>query len=306
MGSLLFMTIEDMMTDFARDHDLHDFSIMVTSSMITASLKPRTASLSYVATGITYESKYDNIEFTLEIKPSAHLESLLYGNMYGTSNRNNQRKQIDAFVDGYNSQLIESEPYLTCCAIADMIINSDANVIILMTDSDVKEMPVFPETLNNFMEDEFHIFGYDYKELLKISKAFNDGKDEYDKMLKYLSYDVPEEFNGRNFEVIYNNSIDGDIDVVKKELEAKKIVAANLNAKPGRENDINSIFFNKFTEDLEEKLRELLLSKENEVLRNICRNRGVRVSPKSTKEFLVDKILHSMKIDSARVEYERN
>ena len=61
-GSLMFVQLEDLVTKFARYNDLADYSILVVSTEIGATLKVK-SSIGSVATGVSYESKYDNIEF---------------------------------------------------------------------------------------------------------------------------------------------------------------------------------------------------------------------------------------------------
>lgn len=151
--------------------------------------------------------------------------------------------------------------------------------------------------------DEFEIRGYLYDNLLRLSTNY-DNKSMYEKIVKNLDFPVPDEFTGRNFDVILENYTD-NIEEVKEKLELQKVIAANMVADPGEENDITAIFFNRFTEDLQHKLKELLLKRSDTEIKDLCRTRKIRIAPNATKEFLVDKILHDMKLDVVReVEYE--
>lgn len=288
MGALLFINFNDLVMDFAKDHDLHEWMIMVASHEIMGSLKTRTAMVG-ISTGIQYESKYDNIEFVSSIRPNPSVMEHAYGT------------DKSSFIEMYNSQLLGSEPFMDLCCIVDMIVNSGCKVMIVMAPYECAgKIPYF---LNQFIGDEFGIYGYLYEDLLRLSNNY-ENKSMYEKVVKSVEFDVPDEFTGRNFDVIIENLAD-NIEEVKEKLELQKVIAANMSANPGEENDITSIFFNRFTEDLCCKLKELLLNRSESDIKDLCRTKKIRISPNATKEFLVDKILHSMKLDVAReVEYE--
>lgn len=290
MSSLLFVNIEDLMLDFAKDNKLHDWIIIVVSEDIVASLKTRTVNYG-IQTGIEYESKFDNIEFVPSLMPVSRLMEGIF------DGRQDQKKRMQ-FIEEYTSQLLDANAFTDLCCIADMIINDNTDVMIVTTRTETS-MNDFTEVLRDFIIDEFKIVGYHYTELMKLSKYIDD-TTKYNSILLSLPFDVPETFTGRNFHTIIDNCILGDIDEVKEHLEVQKSLAANMSAKPGTENNLESIFFNRFTEDLEDKLRELLLKKDEDYLKNICRNKGIRIVPHSTKNLLVDKIMHSIKIDSSR------
>ena len=288
MGALLFIKFEDLITDFAKDHDLHEWMIIIASHEIAGSLKTKTA-IAGISTGIQYESKYDNIEFVSSLRPTPSIMEHAYG------------ENKDSFIEMYNSHLLSSEPFMDLCCIVDMIVNSDTKVMVVM--SGYEYAARIPYFLNQFIMDEFEIRGYLYDNLLRLSTNY-DNKSMYEKIVKNLDFPVPDEFTGRNFDVILENYTD-NIEEVKEKLELQKVIAANMVADPGEENDITSIFFNRFTEDLQHKLRELLLKRSDTEIKDLCRTRKIRIAPNATKEFLVDKILHDMKLDVVReVEYE--
>lgn len=289
MGALLFIGFDDLMRDFARDNDLNDWTIIVASHEIGASLRIR-SEFSGISTGIQYESKYDNIEFVPSLRPTPNVME------YASGNR-------EQFMEMYTNHLISSEPFMDLCCIADMIINSDCKVMVVMAGYECAMN--IPRFLKEFIEDEFGIRGYVYKDLLRLTDNYSN-KAMYQKVVATSEFSVPDEFTGRNFDVILNNYCD-NIDEVKEKLELQKIVAAGMCASPGEENDLTSIFFNRFTEDLKEKLKELLLKREDNDIKDLCRNYKIRIAPNSTKEFLIAKILHAMKIDVAKViEYQSN
>lgn len=288
MAALLFISFDELMKDFARDNDLHEWMIIVASHEIMASLRLR-SEISGIDTGVRYESKYDNIEFVNSLRPTASVMEHLSGNK-------------ETFVSMYTSQLIGAEPFMDLCCIADMIINSDCKVMIVMAAYEAAlNIPMF---LREFIEDEFGIRGYVYKDLLRLSDNYSN-KDLYRKIVNTSDFPVPNEFTGRNFDVIITNYCD-NYDEVKEKLELQKIVATGMCAAPGEENDLTSIFFNKFTESLKQKMTELLLKRSDDDIKDMCRNYKIRIAPSSTKEFLVEKILHAMKVDTASriVEYQ--
>ena len=288
MGELLFISFEDLVTDFAKDHDLHEWMIIIASHEIMGSLKTKSA-IAGISTGIQYESKYDNIEFVSSLRPTPSIMEHAYGN------------DKDSFIEMYNSHLLGSEPFMDLCCVIDMIVNSDCKVMIVVAGYEyVARIPYF---LNEFIMDEFGVRGYLYDELLRLSNNY-ENKSMYEKIVKSVDFDVPDEFTGRNFDVIMQNYTD-NVDEVKERLELQKVIAANMTADPGEENDIKSIFFNRFTEDLHDKVKELLMKRTDMEIKDLCRTRHIRIAPNATKEFLVNKILHDMKLDVARqVEYE--
>lgn len=288
MGALMFISFDDLVTDFAKDQDLHQWMIIIASHEIAGSLKTRSA-ISGISTGIQYESKYDNIEFVNSLRPTPSTMEHAYS------------ADKDTFIEMYNSHLLGSEPFMDICCIADMIVNSDCKVMIVMASYECAgKIPYF---LKNFIEDEFGITGYLYDDLMRLTKSYSN-KPLYKKVVDSIGFRVPEEFTGRNFDVILEHYCD-NVEDVKEHLELQKVLAANMVADPGEENDLTSIFFNRFTEDLQQKLRELLLKRSESEIKDLCRTKKIRIAPNSTKEFLVDKILHSMKLDIVReVEYE--
>lgn len=278
MGSLMFISIEDLIMDFAKDHDLKKYEILIASHDIVGSLKTKSIT-GGVSTGIEYESKYDNIEFINSIRPTPTVMEFAYG-------ANNQ----DRYIEMYYNQLIGSEAYVDICCIVDMILNNDCNVLIVTSAFEVSAK--VHDILASFFFDEFGINGYIYRDLKRISE--NYGTDKYEKIVKSTDYEVPETFTGRNFEVITNNVTD-DIGEAKRVLEAQKVIAANMDATPGTETDITSVFVNKFTEDLETKMRELLESKDERMIKELCRQKHIRIAPGASKELLIDRIMHTIR-----------
>ena len=289
MASLMFIDIETLVTDYAKDHDLAKWEILIVSREIVGTLALRSSSSYGITTDVEFESKYENIEFVPSLRPTpSMLETLFDGN--GAS----------SFIELYKNRLIDSEPFIDICCIADMIINSDLNVMIVMSDYELKSH--IAEVLREFIEEEFGIYGFMYSDLKRLEIYL--GEPSYDKIVESMPFDVPDTFTGRNFEVITCQFNTDEIDKLRENLELQKAVASNINAKAGEEDDLTSIFFNKITETLEEKVREILNKKSLEMIRELCRKKEIRVSPSATKESLIDRIMANMKLGSTReVEY---
>lgn len=275
--------------EFARYNDLHDYQIIVASHEIVGSLKVRGV-VSGVTSGITYQSKYDNIEFVDSLRPTGTaMEQCYAGNK-------------ERFIELYESHLNSVEPFVDLCAVVDMIVNSECDLLIVMASYEFAGS--IPSYLRNFIKDSFHVQGYIYDELKRLSTYYND-KSVYEKIVKSLPFEVPEEFDGTDFKVLIHNI--GDIDEIKENLEAQKQIAATMAADPGEENDIKSIFFNRFTEELEDKVRELLMKRSDDDIKDMCRAKRIRILPGSTKEQLVAKIMKDMRISAKRaVTYEES
>lgn len=285
-GSLLFIDFDTLFQKFARFNDLANYSIIVASHELSGSLKLR-ASTTGVSTGIKYESKYDNIEFVDSIRPTnGVMESMFSGNP-------------KAVVEAYNNHLISVEPFTDLCAIVDMIVNQGCDVMILMASYECAGHA--HEMLRDFILNNFWLRGYTFEELERLSNYY--GKEVYDKIVASLDYTIPEEFDGSDFRCILRNY--GDHDAIAERLETQKLVAADMMRTPGEEDDLKSMFFNRFTEDLEHKVRDVLMERSERAIKDMCRERGIRITSTATKAILVDRIIHEMRINSHRVvEYQ--
>lgn len=293
MASLLFINFDDLVTEFAKDHDLSKWEILVVSREITGSLKQGSSEYYGIAMAdsIKYESKYDNIEFVDSLRPQPDREGLYSSGEY--------RRR---FIEKYESKLIGNVPFTDACCIIDMIVNENCDVMIVM--SQFESEGGIDDILRDFLMEQFGVYGYNYSDLKTIMD--NYGKPNFNAIKKNLGVDIPDTFTGKNIEVIIEHFTD-NLDEVKKNLEAQKIIAANIGSTAGEENDITSVFFNRFTEDLEDKVKEILEKKDIEYIKELCRQKKIRIGHNPSKEFLIDKIMFNMKKDAAReVHYEEN
>lgn len=285
-GSLMFIDLDSLFQKFARFNDLANYNIIIASHEITGSLTLK-AAMTGVSTNIKYESKYDNIEFVESIRPSSSVMEIMFS---GNPSR---------VTESYVNQLISVEPFTDLCAIVDMVVNHGCNVIILMAPFECAGHA--DEILKDFILDNFCLRGYTFKELERLSNYY--GEEVYDKIVATLDYKIPKEFDGSDFRCILRNY--GEYDKIKERLELQKLIAADMMKTPGEEDDLKSMFFNRFTEDLEHKVRDVLMGRSERAIKDMCRERGIRITSTATKATLVDRIIHEMRLDSHRVvEYQ--
>ncbi len=288
-GSIIMISFDDLVMEFARFNDLANYSILIASREISGSLKTRDM-ISGIDTGIHYESKYDNIEFVDTLVPPAKAMEYLY-----------DARQRDAFVTMYNSHLLGAEPLSDLCAVVDMAVNEGCDILIVFAAYECSGR--IPEYLQIFIEDQFGFKSFVYSDVRKLVTLYEDDRKMFDKFVRTLEIEVPDEFDGHNFECVIRNY--GDINEIQDKLRAQEEVAAMINKSPGENEDIKSVFYNRFTESLEDKVIELLLNRSDDDIKDMCRARNIRIVPGSSKEMLVDKILHDMRLSSQRrVEYE--
>lgn len=286
-GSLLFIDFDTLFQKFARYNDLANYSIIVASHELSGSLKLKSAETTRVSTGVRYESKYDNIEFVDSIRPSAQVMERMF---------NGDPKRV---ADAYSGQLISVEPFSDLCAIVDMIVNAGCDVMILMASYECAGHA--HEMLRDFILDNFWLRGYTFSELERLSNYY--GEDAYDKIVATLDYKIPDEFDGSDFRCILRNY--GNREEIVERLETQKLIAADMMKTPGEDDDLKTMFFNRFTEDLEHKVRDVLMERSERAIKDMCRERGIRITSTATKDTLVNRIIHEMKIDSHRVvEYQ--
>lgn len=289
-GSLLLISFDDLIMKFAKGNDLANYSILIASHEISGSLHIKTSlrQIRGVANGIKYQSKYDNIEFVDSLRPTATNMEYCYADQ-------------NKFADLYRSQLLDIEPLRDLCAIVDMIVNNNCDVIIVMAAYETAGNVL--EHLQMFIQDEFFLRGYTFKELERLSSSFHN-KELYQKVLKSINFEVPEDFDGEDFEVILKNY--GDRQKIIDQLEVQKNIVTQMLAGIGEDPEaLENIYYNRITEQMEDALRETLLRRSLEDLKEMCRMKKIRIGLNATPEQLVEKILSSMKLTSKRiVEYE--
>ena len=291
MAALLIAKYSDFIEKFMMNNKISDWEIFVVSYDIGATIKMTDISEdSPMAYGdcINYVSKYENVEFLTSLRPTYNSLEIGYGDK-------------DTFEEMYYSRLIDKNPFTDICCISDLILNENANTLILF--NGVEYVTGVGQILSDFFEEEFKINAFLLDDIDRLCENF--GTSNYDIIKEQFGYNIPESFDGTNPSVIWEQITD-DIDDAKKTLEAQKIIVQDLNTKAGMNDSIESIFFNKFTETLEEKLEYILNQKDIKVIKELCKQKGISVNRNNTKEFLVKKIIREIKKNSSEkiIDYE--
>lgn len=289
IGTLLFVNIHDLFYSFAKDHDLNDYFILVSSNDIVASIQER-VKISGISTGITYKSKYDNVEFVDTLRPTHSIIE------YATRN-------LDVFAERYRSQLSSGEAFLDICSIMDMVVTSKQDVIITYSVPD--EQILWPHIIREFIEDEFRLTGYLYTDIQKLNDYYSTTGNTSKWMVhppKFYYFDIPMEYNG-DFTTILNS---GDVEEIKAILDMQKPVAVNMvsNELNGDDDLLSEMFYNKYTETMESRLREVLSTKDQHDLARLAKMYGERANSRNTKEEVIDKIINGIRRKSKKVKYD--
>lgn len=282
MGSLVMITCDDLLMKFAKDNDLGKYEIIVSSHELGGSLKFQKTEHGYPQ-AVDYESKYENIEFVPSLRPTvAAME-----HAFSPASK-------ETFISLYNSQLLGALALTDMCCIIDMIVTHDCDVLLVMAAYEAAGCIL--EYLQVFIKDEFLVQSYLFSDLEKLVNAY--GTPIYDRLVKSLDFEVPKEFDGTNIDVIVKNI--GDVDKIKEKLELEKGVAVSLSASADAEETFGEMFFNRFTEVMEEQVKEMLHKRDFDEIKEVCRNKGIRIAPHSTKDTLINDIIHNMRMDSAK------
>lgn len=285
-GSLVLITFDDLLMKFAKTNDLGEYEIIVASHEIAGSLTLR-QSIAGMPTASQYESKYDNIEFVPSLRPCVSAMEHAFG------------QSRETYIEIYNSQLLDVEPLTDLCCIIDMIVNQGIDCLLVV--SQYEQAARMFDYLGAFIKDMFLLESYQFTDLDALVETY--GTPLYEKTRVSVPFDVPDKFDGIHLDCIVKNI--GDVSAIKEKLELEKTIAASMQARPGEEESFKDLFFNRFTETLEDKVREQLQKRTMDDVKNICRDRGLRISPSATKEMLIDNIIHSIKLYTAKcVDYE--
>lgn len=285
-GSLVLITFDDLLMKFAKNNDLGEYEIIVASHEIAGSLTLR-QSIAGMPTASQYESKYDNIEFVPSLRPCVSAMEHAFG------------QSKESYIEIYNSQLLDVEPLTDLCCIIDMIVNQGIDCLLVV--SQYEQAARMFDYLGAFIKDMFLLESYQFTDLDNLVETY--GTPLYEKTRVSVPFDVPDKFDGIHLDCIVKNI--GDVSAIKEKLELEKTIAASMQARPGEEESFKDLFFNRFTETLEDKVREQLQKRTMDDIKDICRDRGLRISPSATKEMLIDNIIHSIKLYTAKcVDYE--
>ena len=161
-GCLLFMPITRLFQEFAQNHVLKDFEILVVSRDIT------TNSVYKNGTSVTYTSKYDNIDFVPSLLPAPLVLELGYG-------VSGERQSV-AFQEAYDDQLTKEDAMKDILSIIDMVVRDHLHVIILCTNLDL-QVGYLPY-LKEFLSDRFGFNMYDLDDVYDPEVDIFDIGDE--------------------------------------------------------------------------------------------------------------------------------
>ena len=155
MAKLLYMSITQLLLKYVVNKDLElpltrdDHEILVVSKdIITAISKKSDGSVSY-------ESKYDNIDFLPSLFPTAKVMEIISNHGYIPGQpRTAYMAQLEN-VDG---------PYTDCLAIVGLLLdNPNITAILVCSDEEIAQIHHL-EYLCDFLESEFGVMAYSYDE----------------------------------------------------------------------------------------------------------------------------------------------
>lgn len=153
MGSLMFGDINQFFGEYLKEYKLEDFVIVVTGREIITSIKQKAKTLSSGSFN-SYQSKYKNIVFAPRIAPSPVVEESFYSNI--------QSK----FEAAYKEELTIKEVMSDLCAIVDMVVNKNKNVVLLC--SKRESYMEFFEYMREFIMENFKLY------MISIGEALVD------------------------------------------------------------------------------------------------------------------------------------
>lgn len=242
-GCILMLTIEELIVYLAKDHPLKDFEILVISKDIITESRANRQISSSGDTSITEESRYDNVDFVMNLIPSMNVLSIFYSDGFS-----GQRGEVfDQFREAYEGQLSSDDAMTELICIADMVVNDHISIILLCAPLD-KKMG-YPGVLTQFITDMFGIKCYMVDEIIDPNIDVTDigNRDEIVKTVNDLKCQFSEVNEAEGF---FNHLVDS-VRGKYKELLMKKDtpqliqtamnVGAVLRRKDSREQIIDRI-----------------------------------------------------------------
>lgn len=157
-GSLYYMTVNEFFSEFMKSKLMKDpsnFEVIVISKDIIADQR-------YTKYNNTmYESRYDNINFALDLFPNMQVLEYLYG------------ASLDDFALRYKTQLSYNDQMKTLCSIVDLVVNDGIDVIMVCSNIEMKMN--YMDILADYMYDSFGIIANNYKESKGSTDEFDYG-----------------------------------------------------------------------------------------------------------------------------------
>ena len=164
----MFGTVDEFFSEYLRYHTIENFVILITGREIISDHKDR-----YGLRGV-YKSIYKDVIFAPKIAPNPAVEE----SFWGSSN-------TSQFGELYKSQLSTKEVFIDVCAIVDLVVNKDKNVILLCSNREGK-MEFF-EYLREFIMENFKLYMVSTKEVILDPELLTNygNKEEIKNMLLF-------------------------------------------------------------------------------------------------------------------------
>lgn len=237
MGSLLFISISDFFSKYLKENpeiDISKYEIVVISKDIVADQRLKSGNT------VTYESRYKNIGFAMELFPNPNVLEFYHGGTF------------DNFRLQYLSQLDSTRASTALCCIADLVVNDDLNVVLLCSGSEylIQYMDILQEKLYEM----FHLNAWSYDQYLENKECLKDYGNKED-ILKRLEFHLKQ------------------LELIEEKMDE---------------------FFNRFTDDMVEKYREILMSKSVDELYKYALKKDIHVNKHKPKDLIVDHILQKV------------
>ena len=237
-GFCLYMTAEDFFTEYVKNNSLDRTQILIVSRDFVGDIKEKQK-----YNTITYQSRYDNIDFVPSLLPNPASLEFAYSD------------SKERFHDAYEGHLLGDDAFSDLICIVDMVVNDGVNIILLSSRAEFKS--TFPYFIKDFVLDKFGM-----KICLAEELEEAESEEEYNRIITDIR-DVEE--------------IRTLLDFHKRELTEDKTSSEE--------------FFNQFMEDAPVKYRKVLMTKDIPYLISMANEKGLHVSRRKSKEFIVDAIV---------------
>lgn len=161
------------------------------------------------------------------------------------------------FREAYEGHLLGDDEFSDILCIADMVVNDGIDVILLSSKAEFAS--TFPYILKELVQ---RTIGLNICLGEQLAEAETD--EEYDKLLDL-----------------------GDIEEIKRLISYNmvQILSGGIDEK-----DASKIFFNRFMENAPTKYRKILMTKSEEELLKMAREKGLRLSRKKSKDEIINAI----------------
>ena len=207
MASLLFITINDLFMDYLKNNkvDMNKTDIIVASRDIVTDIRR------YNRIGTDYESKYKNIDFAIELSPNPNVLEMYTGS---TSSM---------YIESYRDQLSGTTvAQKDLCAIVDMIVNDDFDVILVCSKSEMNMQYFY--IMRDYIDEVFRLRGYIYDELKEDDSLDLNTIGNPDEIKAMLAYQLKTlELIDENIGEFFNKFKDDLADKYQKVLLSKTV-----------------------------------------------------------------------------------